>query len=278
CHIPTFAREFPTKTYWSWETAGDKEKGVVKEEVGGITVDVYNFKKGEFAWEADVTPTYMWFDGEMYWATTGEEMDSSEIIKLAAPTAAMGAEGGKIFPFKEMLGRQPFDAGNNEMVVPFLMPSGEFAADAYWKAWDWDLAATRGMAAAGSEFSGDLAWVDTVMYWPITHQVAPATEALGCTACHATDSVLDFAALGYSAEEITRLSSVPSLEEVVEEVVEEVAEEVVEEPAEDTAEEAAAETPAVVEEESNFTALAIAIAVVFLLAVITFVVTRKKQA
>ena len=144
CHIPTFAREFPTKTYWNWETAGDKEKGVVKEEIGGVMVDVYNVKKGDFIWETDVTPTYMWFDGTMNWATVGEEMDSSDVIGLAVPTAAMGSEGAKIFPFKEMLGRQALDAETNQMIVPFLFPNGEYVADAYWKAWDWDLAATAG--------------------------------------------------------------------------------------------------------------------------------------
>jgi octaheme c-type cytochrome (tetrathionate reductase family) len=276
CHIPTFAREFPTKTYWNWESAGDQEKGVVKEEVGGVMVDVYNFKKGDFVWETGVTPTYMWFDGTIDWATLGEEMDSSDVIGLAVPTAEMGSEGAKIFPFKEMVGRQAFDPGTNQMVVPFLFPNGENKADAYWKSWDWSLAATRGMEAAGLEFSGDLAWVDTVMYWPQTHQVAPATEVLGCTACHSAEGVLDFVALGYSDEELERLSSVPSLG--VEEVVDVVEEEVEEEPVADISDEAAAEAPAAQEEESNFTALSIAIGAVFLLVVIVFGVTRKKQA
>jgi octaheme c-type cytochrome (tetrathionate reductase family) len=221
CHIPTFAREFPTKTYWSWENAGDKETGVVKEEVGGVEIEVYNFKKGEFVWETDLTPTYMWFDGEMDWATVGEELDSSEVIKLAAPTAVMDSDSAKIFPFKEMRGRQAFDAGNDMMVVPFLFPNGEFAADAYWKSWDWNLAAERGMQIAGLEFSGELAWVDTVMYWPLTHQVAPASEALDCTACHSETSILDFAALGFSEDETARLSTVPTVDESVEDVAEE---------------------------------------------------------
>lgn len=276
CHIPTFAREFPTKTYWSWETAGDKEKGVVKEDVGGVMVDVYNFKKGDFTWETNVTPTYMWFDGEMYWATVGEEMDSSEAIKLAAPTAAMGTEGAKIFPFKEMQGRQAFDAGNNQMVVPFLFPNGENKADAYWKAWDWSLAASRGMEAAGLEFSGELAWVDTVMYWPQTHQVAPASEALGCTACHSEESVLNFAALGFAEDDIAHLSEVPHVEAPVEEPVEEPTEEVVKETAEETA--AEVDTPVEDEEETNNTAIFIVIGVVVVLVLVVFGIRFLKKA
>jgi hypothetical protein len=220
----------------------------------------------------------MWFDGEIYWATIGEEMDSSDVIGLAVPTAEMGTEGAKIFPFKEMLGRQAFDAGNNQMAVPFLFPNGENKADAYWKAWDWELSVTRGMEAAGLEFSGELAWVDTVMYWPQTHQVAPASEALDCTACHSEEGVLDFAALGFAAEEVARLSEVPSLEAPVEEPVEEPTEEPVEEPAEEPAEEAAAEAPAEPEEEeSSNTAIYIVIGVVVVLVVVVFGLRGRKK-
>jgi hypothetical protein len=226
----------------------------------------------------------MWFDGAMDWATVGEEFDSSELIGLAVPTAAPGSEGAMIFPFKEMLGRQPFDAGNNVFVVPFLFPNGDNAADAFWKSWDWSLAATRGMEAAGLEFSGELAFVDTVMYWPITHQVAPASEALDCTACHSEESVLDFAALGYSEEEIVLLSSVPSVEEPADEVVEEAAEDVVEDAATETTEDTAADTTdtaaetEAAEESSSNSALVIAIVVVVLLVVVSFGFSRRKKA
>jgi octaheme c-type cytochrome (tetrathionate reductase family) len=282
CHIPTFAREYPTKTYWSWETAGDKEKGVVKQDVGGVMVDFYNFKKGDFTWETNVTPTYMWFDGTIDWNTVGEEVDSSELIKLAAPTAAMGDEGAKIFPFKEMLGRQMFDAGNNVMAVPFLFPNGEFAADAYWKSWDWELSVSRGMEIAGLEFSGELGWVDTVMYWPQTHQVAPAESALGCESCHSAEGVLDFEALGYDAEMVALLSAgVPEFG-AEEEVVEEPAEEAVEEPTEveeveEPAEETAAEEPAEEEAGGISPLIWVAIIVVVVVAVVVIVSSQRKK-
>jgi len=96
------------------------------------------------------------------------------------------------------------------------------------------------MEAAGLEFSGELAWVDTIMYWPQTHQVAPAENALGCDSCHSADGVLDFAALGYDAEKAAMLAAgVPSMEE-------EVTEEAAEEPAADepAAEESAVDEPA----------------------------------
>ncbi len=290
CHIPTFAREFPTKTYWSWESAGDKEKGAVKEEINGVTVDVYNFKKGDFVWEYNVTPEYMWFDGKMDWATVGEVMDASDVIGLAVPTADMSSEGAKIFPFKSMAGRQAFDAGTNQMVVPFLFPSGENKADAYWKSWDWNLAATRGMEAAGLEFSGDLAWVDTMMYWPQTHQVAPAENALGCDSCHSEQGVLDFQALGFDAEKVAMLSAgIPSMEEVAAEepVVEEEAEDVavVEEPAvEEPVEEVAAveepaDEPAVEEEPAGMSPIIwVAIIALVVLVAVAFTFSKRNQA
>ena len=226
----------------------------------------------------------MWFDGTMDWATVGEEMDSSEVIKLAAPTAAKESDGAKIFPFKEMAGTQAFDTGNNQMVVPFLFPSGENKADAYWKAWDWNLAAQRGMEAAGLEFSGELAWVDTVMYWPQTHQVAPAENALGCESCHSTEGVLDFAALGYDAEKAAMLAAgvpaPPAAEEETEEVEEPVVEEEPVEEAEEPAEEAAEEPvdePAAEEGGSN-TLLWVAIIVVVIVVVVAIIGSQRKKA
>jgi hypothetical protein len=136
------------------------------------------------------------------------------------------------------------------------------------------------MEAAGLEFSGELAWVDTVMYWPQTHQVAPASEALNCTACHSAEGVLDFAALGFAEEEVARLSEVPSLEAPVEEPVEEPTEEPVEEPTEEPAEEAVADAPAEPEEEeqSNNTVIYIVIGVVVVLVVVVFGTRGRKKA
>ncbi len=53
------------------------------------------------------------------------------------------------------------------------------------------------MKAAGREYSGDFKFTDTYMYWPITHMVAPADQALDCAACHAEDGRLDGIAAVY---------------------------------------------------------------------------------
>ena len=40
------------------------------------------------------------------------------------------------------------------------------------------------MKAAGLEYSGKYEFVETVMYWGITHEVMPKENALSCANCH----------------------------------------------------------------------------------------------
>jgi hypothetical protein len=43
------------------------------------------------------------------------------------------------------------------------------------------------MDYVGLEYSGDFGFVDTHMYWPITHMVAPKEDAVSCEGCHTQD-------------------------------------------------------------------------------------------
>jgi octaheme c-type cytochrome (tetrathionate reductase family) len=276
CHIPTYAREFPTKTFWTWENAGDKETGVVKTEVLGVTVDTYNFKKGTFEWGGNLAPTYMWFNGETDWVTTGEVVDPTEPIALNTMGGGFGKEGSKIYPFKPMEGTQPFDAGNSMIAVPHLFPGSADDTDAYWKGWDWTNAVAAGQASVGVEFGGELDWVDTVMYWPLTHQVAPAADALACESCHAAEGLLDFAGLGYSSERVELLTTFPPVvEEVVVEVVEEV-EDTVEE-VEDAADEVIVDEVEAEETGSNTMLYLILLGALVLIVIVWYLVSRKKK-
>ena len=85
-------------------------------------------------------------------------------------------------------GRQPYDAGQNTLAYSHVFGPGSDTA--FWGNFDWDKALDAGMKAAGLSYSGEYGFVDTYMYWPITHMVAPADEALGCAACHAKDGRL----------------------------------------------------------------------------------------
>ena len=56
------------------------------------------------------------------------------------------------------------------------------------------------MKASGLDFSGEVAFADTIMYWPINHMVVPKAKALGCTDCHEEGSRMDWSALGYKKD------------------------------------------------------------------------------
>jgi hypothetical protein len=47
------------------------------------------------------------------------------------------------------------------------------------------------MKAANAPFSGQVDFLKTEMYWPITHMVAPKEKAVGCNECHAKGGRLD---------------------------------------------------------------------------------------
>ena len=94
----------------------------------------------------------------------------------------------RIWPFKRMEGRQAYDTVLERLVFTHVW--GPTTDTAFWKNFDWGKAISAGMAAAGKEYSGEFAFTDTYMYWPTTHMVAPAEEALKCQACHAEDGRL----------------------------------------------------------------------------------------
>nr|MBN1229233.1 tetrathionate reductase family octaheme c-type cytochrome [Anaerolineae bacterium] len=212
CHIPEFARGAPSMMTWDWSQAGqpNPEGGypwIVSEEVNGFEVHVYDSRKGSFTWEMDVQPEYFWSNGVYDYALFEEGVDPDTNFTV---NAILGSrEDGKIWPFKVFTGIQPYDPVNNVIGIPHLFPYNADDTTAFWKVWDMDLALQEGLAQRDVEYSGSYEQIESVMYWPITHQVAPAEEALGCMDCHTENGRLDFIALGYSSEEVQVLSTFP---------------------------------------------------------------------
>jgi octaheme c-type cytochrome (tetrathionate reductase family) len=190
CHIPTFAREEPTKTWWDWSTAGQNKK-VGLDEYG---MPLYDKKKGDFIWDKDVVPAYAWHNGRVDYYQAGDELDPQQVLELNKLQGSYGDESSKITPFKLMRGKQIYDEQNNYLIIPKL-----FGEDGYWLTFNWNRAARLGMEASGLEYSGEYGFVETLAYWPLNHMVAPAAQALKCTACHSNkDSKrLDWEKLGY---------------------------------------------------------------------------------
>lgn len=193
CHIPAFARGgIPTKMWWDWSKAGDKSRGtngVEKDEHGWV---VYHFMKGEFKWAENVVPTYAWSNGYLGFTIEGEKVtpDEDGMIYINRPHGQPGEKDARIYPFKVFRGRQAYDPVNQLLIVPHLFPFNQDDTTAYWKGFNWEKAFEVGMKTAHLPYSGQYEWAETVMYWPITHMVAPAEDALQCNECHSRRSRL----------------------------------------------------------------------------------------
>lgn len=198
CHIPSFARGgVATKTVWDWSTAGRLKDGKPFSEEGytqgnGAHLHTYMSTKGDFAWGEDVVPHYRWFDGQVRYTTSDEIIDPSRHVEINRVVGDRADGRSRIWPFKRMEGRQAYDAGHNRLAYSHVWGPG--TETAFWSNFDWGKAISAGMAAAGKDYSGTYGFIDTYMYWPITHMVAPASAALDCGACHAADGRL--AAIG----------------------------------------------------------------------------------
>lgn len=189
CHIPAFARGgVPTKLVWDWSTAGKLKDGKqfeIKDEKGHV---VYASHKGDFVLGENVKPEYRWFNGEITYTLLGDPVEKGD---EPTPINRIGGapNDGKslIWPFKIMRGKQPFDPVNKTLITPHTAGNDDTG---YWKNLDWVKAAATGMRTSGAPFSGRVDFVETEMFWPVTHMVAPKDKALGCAECHAKDGRL----------------------------------------------------------------------------------------
>jgi octaheme c-type cytochrome (tetrathionate reductase family) len=187
CHVPVFAKGLPTKVWWDWSKAG-QDRPEAKDKYG---LDTYVKIKGEFKWEKDIRPTYLWYNGETERYMFGDKINPSKPVALNMPLGSRKDPKAKIMPFKVMRGKQPYDKELKTMAAPQLFGG-------YWKHFDWNRAIADGNQAAGLPYSGQYGFVETVMYWKVNHMVAPKQAALKCMACHQREGgLLNWKALGY---------------------------------------------------------------------------------
>ncbi len=190
CHIPEFARGgIPTKMSWDWSTAGklDKEGKPFKlKDSGGH--DAYDSKKGDFRYEDNVIPEYIWFNGKVNYTLRETKLDPTQIIRINHFEGSPEDGKSKIWPIKRFTGKQPYDMVTNTLLIPHTYGKDD---SSFWSNFNWDKALATGMQAAGGTFSGKFGFVATEMSWPITHMVAPKTDALTCQQCHGENGRLD---------------------------------------------------------------------------------------
>ena len=212
CHIPLLTRgDKATRVFWDWSKAGkmgdDGKPMVKKDENGNI---VYDTLEGEFTWDMNVKPTYVWFNGQLNYTSLKDKIDPSSIVKLNILQGSFDDPNSRIYPVRVFRAKQPYDASNKTLAVPNLFPNIASDVDAYWTSFDWNKAILFGMQYYGANYSGEYGFVETEYYRLVNHSVAPAVDSLVCTDCHTKqDGLLDFAALGFSPEEVKRLTNFP---------------------------------------------------------------------
>lgn len=193
---------------WDWSAAGQLNsagKPIVTRNTDGDVI--YDGKKGAFTYEYDVVPDYVWYNGNVSYAMPGEEIDPAGIVHINDFLGDKDDPNAKIYPVKNFTAVQPYDSGNNILAIPHLFGQDEAA---YWRTFDWNASIAAGMEYAGLPYSGQYDFVESRMYWPTTHMVAPAEEALACQDCHTAESSrIDFVALGFDDAEVAKLTNFP---------------------------------------------------------------------
>jgi octaheme c-type cytochrome (tetrathionate reductase family) len=189
CHIPYYARGgVPSKIWWDWSTAGRMSpdgKHITKKDENGYAT--YVTKKGSFEWGENLEPEYAWLSGEIHYKELDEKFNPNEVITINSFKGSYDDPDARIWPFKVMRGKQPYDKGNDTLVISHLFGKD---SDAYWKSFDWGRAIKAAMDAAGADYTGEYGFVETTMHWPLSHMVAPKEQALGCADCHSKDGRL----------------------------------------------------------------------------------------
>ena len=193
CHIPAIALEDPTKVTWDWSQAG--QEGRVDDHFTYLKI------KGEFVYEKNYKPTYLWFNGNNeYRYILGDKISTNGPTYINKPAGDIKDETAKIFPFKLHIAKQPYDTVNNYLLQPVTSGKGGF-----WTTFDWNSAFELAAPITGLDYSGEYGFTETYMYWPTTHMVQSAEDALQCDSCHSAagePSRMDWEALGYPGDPI----------------------------------------------------------------------------
>ena len=182
CHIPDYAKVNPTKMAWKWSDAGKLKEGVPFQEFNSDSTQEYQSIKGSFIWAKNVRPDYVWFNGTADHYLLGDTIRSVP-VQMNTLFGSYKDRESKIYPVKIHVGDQIYDKQHNILIQPKLFAEN-IGDSAYWKDFDWQTASASGMKRVGLPFSGEYGFVETEMYWPVNHMVAPKEQAVSCAECH----------------------------------------------------------------------------------------------
>ncbi len=197
CHIPRMAIDIPTQMEWDWSVAGEDRV----DEYGKPLNDrfVYMKKKGSFEYAQDVRPQYFWWNGQSTRYLTGDKIQPDEPVRINYPLGGPTDAKSKIWPFKVHYQKQPFDKDTLRLLTPQTVGPG-----GYWADFNWDQAFRLGSQVTGVPYSGKYGFVQTEMYWPQSHLVQRASQALQCVECHSPTGLLEWKRLGFDGDPAMR--------------------------------------------------------------------------
>ncbi len=187
CHIPRMAIDTPTQMYWDWSEAG-QDRGINDRFV-------YMKTKGSFQYAQNIRPTYFWYNGRSERYLTGDRIDPNGPVRINYPLGGPEDPEAKIWPFKVHLEKQIYDTENLILLTPQTWGPG-----GYWTEFDWDKACRLGAEVTGIPYSGKYDFVETEMYWPLSHLVQRKEKAMQCGECHGEQGVMDWSTLGFDGD------------------------------------------------------------------------------
>ncbi|MER2598802.1 MAG: cytochrome c3 family protein [Caldilineales bacterium] len=136
-----------------------------------------------------VQPALLWFDGKK---AGNDGMISGSPADLAA----------QLQPFKLLRATVPVDARSNEP-IPLKL-------ETFYQTGDLDAAVKKGALEAEMDYSGQWTTATFTTTIQLSHGVGSKEQARGCQECHVPNGLVDFAAMGYNADEVGLLSSISS--------------------------------------------------------------------
>lgn len=188
CHIPVYAKANSTKLYWDWSTAGKLQNGKPYTEEDSLGNHTYMSIKGSFQWGNNLEPDYIWFDGTADHYLLGDKIqDTTKALVLNQLNGSYDKRNAQIIPVKIHKAKQIYDPVNMHLIQPNLY-AAQAGEGAFWKDFDWSRASEIGMKKIGLPYSGQYAFIETQMFWPINHQVSPKEESLKCVDCHVREN------------------------------------------------------------------------------------------
>lgn len=189
CHIPEYAKVNSTVMYWDWSTAGRlDENGQEITEHDAFGNHSYLSIKGNFLWDREVVPEYVWFNGTADHYLLGDQVDTFP-VQMNTLKGSYSCANSKIIPVKVHRGKTPYDP-ETKMLLQLKTYGTEKGQGAFWKDFEWAPAAEKGMEYVGLPFSGKVDFVETEMYMPINHMVSPIAETVSCIDCHSREGRL----------------------------------------------------------------------------------------